>query len=134
MIDIKSNIFNIITKNIREKYKNIFLTGEYVKSPPSFPCISIMETDNQIYRNTRTTDCIENHVQVIYEVNVYSNKARRKKSECKEITAFIDTQFQMLGFTRTLLTTVPNEQDATIYRMVARYRAIVSKQNIIYRR
>ncbi len=73
-------------------------------------------------------------MQVIYEVNVYSNKARGKKSECKEITAFIDTQFQMLGFTRTLLTTVPNEQDATIYRMVARYRAIVSKQNIIYRR
>ncbi len=134
MIDIESDIFSIISKNVREKYKNIFLTGEYVKSPPSFPCISIMETDNQIYRNTRTTDCIENHVQVIYEVNVYSNKARGKKSECKEIIAFIDTQFQMLGFTRTLLTTIPNEQDATIYRRVARYRAIVSRQNVIYRR
>ena len=134
MIDIESDIFSIISKNVREKYKNIFLTGEYVKSPPSFPCISIMETDNQIYRNTRTTDCIENHVQVIYEVNVYSNKVKGKKSECKEIIALIDTQFQMLGFTRTLLTTIPNEQDATIYRMVARYRAIVSRQNIIYRR
>ena len=62
MIDIESDIFSIISKNVREKYKNIFLTGEYVKSPPSFPCISIMETDNQIYRNTRTTDCIENHL------------------------------------------------------------------------
>lgn len=133
MIDIESDIFSIISKNVREKYKNIFLTGEYVKSPPSFPCISIMETDNQIYRNTRTTDCIENHAQVIYEVNVYSNKVRGKKSECKEIIAFIDTRFQMLGFTRTFLTTIPNEQDATIYRMVARYRAIVSRQNVIYR-
>lgn len=29
---------------------------------------------------------------------------------------------------------VPNEEDATVYRMVARYRAIVSKNKTIYRR
>lgn len=134
MIDIEGSIFSIISERTREKYPNIFITGEYVKSPPTFPCVSIMETDNQVYRNTRSTDCIENHVQVFYEVNVYSNKVKRKKTECKEIIAFIDKQFEALGFTRTLLTTIPNEQDATIYRIVARYRAIVSKQNVIYRR
>lgn len=134
MIDIETEIFNSISVKVREKYSQIFLTGEYVKSPPSFPCASIVEVDNQIYRNTRTTECIENHAQLLYEVNVYSNKHNGKKSECKEIISFIDSIFGRYGFTRIFLNPVPNEEDATIYRMVARYRAIVSKDKIIYRR
>lgn len=134
MIDIESEVFNAVSEKVREQYPEIFMTGEYVKSPSSFPCVSLIETDNQIYRNTRTSGCIENHAQVVYEVNVYSNKQRGKKAECKEILGFIDRQLEALGFTRTLMTPVPNEVDATVYRMVARYRAIVSKENVIYRR
>lgn len=134
MIDIESEVFNTVSEKVREQYPEIFMTGEYVKSPSSFPCVSLIETDNQIYRNTRTSGCIENHAQVVYEVNVYSNKQRGKKAECKEILGFIDRQLEALGFTRTLMTPVPNEVDATIYRMAARYRAIVSKENVIYRR
>ena len=134
MIDVENEIFNTLSTKVREEYPKVYMTGEYVKSPPSFPCVSLMETDNQIYRNTRTTDCIENHVQVVYEVNVYSNKKSGKKAECKSIIGFIDSQMEALGFTRTMLNPVPNEEDATVYRMVARYRAIISKNNIIYRR
>lgn len=134
MIDIESEVFNIVSKATRAKYPKIYMTGEYVKSPPSFPCVSLIETDNQIYRNTRDSGTIENHAQVLYEVNVYSNKTSGKKAECKAIIAFIDTQMEALGFTRTLMNPVPNEQDATIYRMIARYRAIVSKNKTIYRR
>lgn len=134
MIDIESEVFNIVSKATRAKYPKIYMTGEYVKSPPSFPCVSLIETDNQIYRNTRDSGNIENHAQVLYEVNVYSNKTSGKKAECKAIIAFIDTQMEALGFTRTLMNPVPNEEDATVYRMVARYRAIVSKEKVIYRR
>lgn len=134
MIDIESEVFNIVSKATRAKYPKIYMTGEYVKSPPSFPCVSLIETDNQIYRNTRDSGNIENHAQVLYEVNAYSNKTSGKKAECKAIIAFIDTQMEALGFTRTLMNPVPNEEDATVYRMVARYRAIVSKEKVIYRR
>lgn len=134
MIDIESEVFNIVSKATRAKYPKIYMTGEYVKSPPSFPCVSLIETDNQIYRNTRDSGTIENHAQVLYEVNVYSNKTSGKKAECKAIIAFIDTQMEALGFTRTLMNPVPNEEDATIYRMIARYRAIISKNKTIYRR
>ena len=134
MIDIESEIFDIISKKVRGMYKSIFMTGEYVKSPPSFPCVSIIEMDNQIYRNTRTSNYIENHSQVMYEVNVYSNKTSGKKSEAKKILSIIDTVFEKLGFTRIMVSPVPNEQDATIYRIVARYRAIISKEKVIYRR
>ena len=109
------------------------MTGEYVRVPPSFPCVSLIEADNQIYRNTRDSGHIENHVQVIYEVNVYSNKTKWKKTECKAIISLIDSRMESLGFTRTILTPIPNEQDG-IYRMVGRYRAIVSRDKTIYRR
>lgn len=134
MIDVETEIFDTVSTSVREKYPKVYMTGEYVKSPPSFPCVSLIEVDNQIYRNTRTTECIENHAQVLYEVNVYSNKKSGKKAECKAITALIDSKMEALGFTRTLLNPVPNEEDATIYRIVARYRAIVSKNKVIYRR
>ena len=134
MIDIENDIFNQVSEKVRLKFPKVYMVGEYVKSPSSFPCVSLVEVDNQIYRNTRTTGCIENHVQVMYEVNVYSNKTSAKKMECKSIIAYIDTEMQKLGFTRTMMNPVPNEEDATIYRMVARYRAIVSKERVIYRR
>lgn len=134
MIDIESEVFNIVSQKVRETYPRIYIVGEYVKSPSSFPCVSIIEVDNQINQSTRSTDCIENHVQVIYEVNVYSNKTSGKKAECKSIVSMIDNQMEALGFTRTFMNPVPNEEDATVYRIVARYRAIVSKNKVIYRR
>lgn len=134
MIDVEKEIFGIVSKAVRTKYPSIFMTGEYVKSPSSFPCVYLVEMDNQIYRNTRTNTSIENHVQVVYEVNVFSNLKTGKKSQCREIMSTIDTEMAALGFTRTMMNPIPNEEDATIYRMVARYRAIVSKDKTIYRR
>lgn len=134
MIDIEADVFSIISTKVREEYAGIFITGEYVKSPPSFPCVSLVEADNQSYRQSQTTDSMENHASLLYEVNIYSNKTKGKKAECKAIAAIIDNELARLGFTRSMLNPIPNEEDATIYRMVGRYKAIVSKNNVIYRR
>lgn len=134
MIDIENEMFGIISEKLRVKYPGIYISGEYVKSPPSFPSVSLIEMDNQIYRSTRTSEVLENHVQVMYEINVYSNKTKGKKTEAKSIISLIDTEFARLGFTRIMYNPIPNELDATIYRIVARYRAVVSKDKIIYRR
>lgn len=134
MIDIETEVFSLISKKVRTEYPRAYITGEYVKSPPTFPCISLVEVDNQIYRSTRDSGSIENHAEVLYEVNIYSNKTSGKKAECKAIVALIDSQMETMGFTRTFLNPIPNEEDATIYRMVARYRAIISKDKTIYRR
>lgn len=134
IIDLETEIFSEVAKKVREKFSNIFVTGEYVKSPPSFPCVSIVEIDNATFRNTQTTEGKENHAAVVYELNVYSNKTKGKKAECKEIAAFIDDLMMGLNFTRTMLEPVPNQNDATIYRMLGRYRAVISKNKTIYRR
>lgn len=134
MIDIENEIFNEVSLKVREKYPNIFMTGEYVKSPSSFPCISLVEVDNSVFRNSQTSEDKENHAVVMYELNVYSNKTRGKKAECKEIIAFIDEILTRFNFTRIMLEPIPNQDDATIYRMLGRYRAIISKNKTIYRR
>lgn len=134
MIDVENDVFSEVAKKVREKFTKIYVTGEYVKSPPSFPCVSFVEIDNATFRNSQTTESQENHVAVTYEVNVYSNKTQGKKAECKEIVSFIDEILMSLNFTRTMLEPVPNQNDATIYRMLGRYRAVVSRNKTIFRR
>lgn len=134
MIDIENDIFNTVAAVVREKYPDIYMVGEYVKTPPKFPCVSLVEMDNQSYQRTEDSGSSENHVSVMYEVNIYSNKTVGKKSECKAIAALIDEQMLALGFARTMLQPIPNLDDATIYRMVGRYGAVISKNKVIYRR
>ena len=134
MINIENDIFNQVSTKVRDKYTDIYMSGEYVKSPPSFPAVSLVEMDNTTYSLTQTSCDNENHATVMFEVNVYSNKVRGKKSECKAIISLIDDEMIRLGFTRTMLQPIPNMDDATIYRMTARYTAIISKDKTIYRR
>ncbi len=134
MIDIENEVFDQVAKRVREQFPNIFMVGEYVRSPSSFPAVSLMEMDNSIRESTVDSGSNENHANVMYEVNVYSNKATGKKSECREILGLIDMEMSAMGFVRSTLTPVPNEYDSTIYRMVGRYRATVSSDHRIFRR
>lgn len=134
MIDIEKDIFNAVSTKVRDEIPDIFMSGEYVKSPPSFPASSLVEMDNSAYTSTQTSTETENHANVMYEVNVYSNKQVGKKSECRKIISLIDKEMAALGFTRTMLQPIPNMDDATIYRMIARYKAVISKDKVIFRR
>lgn len=134
MIDVEDEIFGEISAKVYEKYPDLFMTSEYVESPASFPCASLVEMDNAVLRDSQTASGRENHASVMYELNVYSNKAVGKKAECKEIIAFIDEILMGLNFTRMMLEPIPNWNDATVYRMLGRYRAVISKDKTIYRR
>lgn len=134
MIDIENAVFNRVVTKVREVFPDIFMTGEYVNSPASFPAASLVEMDNATRIETIDSGSNENHANVMYEANVYSNKTTGKKSECKAIIALIDEEMLAMGFSRSTLTPVPNENDSTIYRMVGRYRATVSSDHKIFRR
>ena len=134
MINVENEIFDIVAKAVRAVYPDIYITGEYVKSPPKFPCVSLIEMDNSVYARTQTNSSVENHAELMYELNIYSNKKSGKKSECKAIATLIDNELAALDFSRTMLQPIPNMDDATIYRMLGRYRAVVSKDKTIYRR
>lgn len=138
MIDIDNDVFAAVAVPLREKYGKdtngkykIFVAGEYTSSPASFPAATIEEVDNSVYQKMRTAN-IENAASVPYEVNVFSNKIGYKKAEAQEIMSFIDEIMSSLGFTRTMCHPLPNLADATIYRLTARYEAIVDKDLWIY--
>ena len=134
MIDVENEVFNSVATDVRAKYPDIYMVGEYVKTPPKFPCASLVEMNNQSYQQTEDSGSVENHASLMYEVNIYSNKTVGKKSECKAIAALIDERMLALGFARTMLQPIPNLDDATIYRMVGRYSAVISKNKVLYRR
>ena len=134
MIDIENEVFSTVATDVRAKYPDIYMVGEYVKAPPKFPCVSLVEMDNRSYQQTEDSGSVENHASLMYEVNTYSNKTVGKKMECKAIAALIDERMLALGFARTMLQPIPNLDDATIYRMVGRYSAVISKDKVIYRR
>ena len=134
MIDIENEVFSQIATRLRNEFNPISVYGEYVKSPVSFPAVCIEEKANSVYQRTQDSANVENHALVMYEVNVYSNKQVGKKSECKAIFKVIDDEFKQMGFTRTLSESIPNLENATIYRMVGRYSAVVSVDKLIYRR
>jgi hypothetical protein len=134
VIDIENEVFTQIAAKLREEFNGISVYGEYTKAPAKFPAVSIEEKANTVYQRTQDSGNVENHASLMYEVNVYSNKKTGKKSECKDIFSVIDDEFSAMGFTRILKDTIPNLEDATIYRMIGRYTAIVSKENEIIRR
>lgn len=143
MIDIESDVFNAIRTAIIAEYPNCYVADAILSSPPSYPCVFLVESDNTSYRKTVDSSSNENHASVMYTLEIYSNKVGGtkngkvvpgKKAECKAIAAIADNTFLNLGFQRTFLQQVPNLNDATIYRMVGRYEAVVSKDHVIYRR
>ncbi len=132
MIDVESFLFNQIAGILRFQY-NVYVSGEYVDSPAKFPAVTIVEINNGVYQKMRTAaPNLENAVSLTYEVNVYTNSIGYKKSEAKKILETIDNEFSNMGFTRTMCNPVSNLQDATIYRIVARYEGIADRNFRIY--
>ena len=121
MIDLESDILDYVAKRLRAEHAGIWIAGEYVDVPAKFPAVTLVEADNRVLTRMRTSDDIENGVSVMWDMNVYSNKTAGKKAEAKEI-----------GFTRTFREQVPNINNATIYRIVCRYEAVIDKDFVIY--
>lgn len=132
MIDIESDIFDMVAKALRAEFPTLTVLSDFPVTPATFPVASLVEADNRILQRMRT-NTIENAVSVMYELNIYSNKTVGKKSEAKAIANAADVLFDDLGFTRTFRQQVPNMRDATIYRIVCRYEAVVDRDLVIYR-
>jgi len=122
MIDIENDIYDYVSKALLAAHSNVHVSGEYEPALSEFPAVTITESDNRVVERMRTTN-VENAVRVMYETNVYSNKASGRKTQAKKIADSLDSIMLSIGFTRVVRTPVPNMADATIYRIVSRYEA-----------
>ena len=125
MIDIENIVFSTVADALRTEFTGIFVSGEYTDTPGKFPAVTLTESSNIVIPNRRTAQSIENGANVLYETNIFSNKTKGRKAEAKAIAALLDSEMAKMGFTRTFSNPVPNLNDATIYRIVARYTAAV---------
>ena len=133
MIDIEDEVFGRIAEKLREQFPGITVYGEEMGVPSSFPCVTIVEADNSTDTNTLDSSMSENHANLMYETNAYSNLSEGKKAQCKAIMTVINEEYRRMGFVRLTLLPTPM-QDATISRMTARHAAKADKNKTIYRR
>lgn len=133
MIDVESKVFQKCADAFRAAYPNGYIAGEYVPQPPKFPAVSLVEMDNSVDNRAIDNGDIENAVNVMYHVDVYSNLNTGKKAQTKAIIALLDKVLSDYRFVRTFCNPVQNFNDATIYRMTARYTRRITDQDEIYK-
>lgn len=140
MIDIESDVYNAVRTAVLAEYPKCYVADAILATPPSYPCVYFLESDNTTYRGSSDSGSSENHVSVLYTLEIYSNKVGGtkngkvvpgKKAEAKAIAKIVDGVMLEMGFRRTMLNQIPNQNDATIYRIVGRYTALVSKKKQI---
>lgn len=133
MIDVQAELYTIGRQAVLDKFPNAELSSVFTLKPTRFPYVSIIEQDNRVYGATRDSANIENHAEIMLEVTVYTT-GDKKQQECRAIIAEIDKEYGKIGLQRMMLNPVTNYNDTQIYRMIARYRAVISKNKEIYRR
>lgn len=133
MIDVESTVFARVAAAFTAAYPNGSRYGEPVDTPARFPCLTLVEDDNATYEKSLDTALTENHATIMYTVNVYSNKTSGAKQECKAIMTLVDEEMQQMGFTRLFCNQTKNA-DTKIYRMTARYRAVINQKFQTFRK
>ena len=133
MIDYETDIFNSVATQLRSAYTGIYVTAERQRTPPKFPAVQIVEMSNVASTDTQDSASLENHADLMFEVNVFSNLKSGAKLHARGIVGYVDTLFQGLGFARQLLEPIDNADDS-VYRYVARYIGRVSQSGVVYQR
>lgn len=121
MIDYESEIFSAVATAIREKFSGAYVVGtELTSTPPRFPAVSIVQSNNSVRTEHSTFDSLENVVREDYKVEVYSNLITGKEAQTKAITACASDVFAEFGYERTFCEVVANG-DPTINRRISRF-------------
>ncbi len=127
MIDKEKEVFETVAEGLRGKYKGIFVIGaEISDTPPKFPAVSLVQTNNAVKTEYATFFSLENVVGEDYKAEVYSNLREGKEAQTKEIVSTISDLMMDLGYERTFCEPIPNG-DSSISRRMARFR----KNNVI---
>lgn len=126
MIDIENKVLSVVRAAVLAQYPTASVYGEYIDVPASFPCVTVTEDTNYTYVYSKDDQVAEHHADVQYAINVYSNLKTGAKLQARAILKVADDAMQGMKFWRTMTRQVPNV-DRTIYRMIARYHAIVGE-------
>ena len=135
MIDIENALFdklaNLLETEFSELADNVY--SEIPNEISSFPLVVITEVSNLNYIRGQDNNEFENYATIAYDVNIYSNKISGAKLECKAILNKLDIMFLNYNFRRINYIPFKNNDD-NLYRLTARYQAVVSNDYRLYSR
>lgn len=133
MIDIENEVITLVTDELFAKGISASVESVLNLNPSEFPTVCVEEIENSSYGMSADSSSNENHASVGYEINVFTNDVSGKKQNAKEILAVIDNMLIARGFSRISKTQLSLD-NGTKMRIIARYRAYVSRNQTIYRR
>lgn len=133
MINIENKVNTIVYNAVSPSYPNAKFESGLNLSPSVFPCICVEEIGNTTRKSSIDSGSNENHADVEYEINIFTNNTSGKRTVARDILSLIDSALIRCGFARSGYNPIPLE-NGTKYRLVARYAATVGKDNYIYRR
>lgn len=128
MIDFENYYVNAVAEAVRVKYPDAEIVSTFIPRPSAFPHVFIRETDNAADAASFTLDGHEANARLSYTIDIHSNSETDKKRICREILAIVDSVMAKHYFRRIFANPFPNENDAAIYRITARYQKIQSEE------
>lgn len=131
MVDIHAELIHRLNDGVKAKHPNCFVSGEYLRSVAKLPAVTVQEESNTVPKAAIDSGTMERFADVMYQVDVYASDVSAKKTEARKIMATVDELFQALGFRRTFMRPTPNVNNATIYRITARYVARIDNSGVV---
>lgn len=131
MINIFNDVFTHVKARVVAAHRGTDVSTPYGRKKAVFPAVVLSHKSNTVVTRYRTRN-IENASRMMIEAQIGSNKANGKEEEAWKIAETVDEAFAEIGFTRIMCEPVEDFSDATIYRIVCRYEAIVDKDFWIY--
>lgn len=107
--------------------------SDETSAPPTFPFIQIVQTRDITYKDGQDDRPQENFAILLFQVEVFSNKAEGKRSECRKIISVVDGFMHRMNFSRESGAFVENQSNNSIARYVATY-SVLANENYFYRR
>ncbi len=132
MIDIENYIVTKIEEAVTAEYPGADVLADYIEKMAAFPTVTVTQIQNETLRRMQDEEPTEHYARVTFEVNVYCNDRLGKKAGCKRILDLVDGVMFPMKFTRRPLRQLPAiDHSRTIYRMYARYTAVVDEGTVV---
>ena len=130
MIEISSEIFTAVAKDLRSLYSDITVIGEYVEVPAKFPTVTLDEISNV---PEHLDSAITNkYARVVYRSQVFCN-GEGKRKRAREIFNSLDQKLMGLGLQMKTYSTTPAIYNSEVYCITATHEGVVGADGMIYR-
>jgi len=116
MRDHEQQVYTFVSQTLKDKFKDIQTTNQKLRFYQStYPVISLVQTDNYVFNNSRTFNDIETSNIEEYEIEIQSQTGME---EIKEIMVSIDEAMQQLGYMRTYCGLDTQDKETELKRLM----------------